>query len=102
MVLSMMTLLLLLVLVEEPVAVLRPLHHRWCWRRLVCDGVAEVPDLLELLTTAPLGSCSGWEKVPDLQRAYRPMLKRIQFLAEKGLMSMMVLFIFLLRCIAPL
>jgi hypothetical protein len=102
MVLSMMTPLLLLVLVEEPVAVLRPLHHRWCWRRLACDGVAEVPDLLELLTAVPLGSRSGWEKVPDLQRDYRPMLKRIQFLAEKGLMSMMVLFIFLLRCIAPL
>jgi hypothetical protein len=32
---------------------------------------------------------------------YDPVLKRIQFLVEKGLTSMMVLFDFLYQCIAP-
>jgi hypothetical protein len=38
----------------------------------------------------------------NLQSAYLPVLKRIQFLAENGLSSMMVLFDFLLKHIAPL
>jgi hypothetical protein len=36
-----------------------------------------------------------WEKIPNLQSAYDPVLKRIQFLVEKGLNSLMVLFNFL-------
>jgi hypothetical protein len=59
-------------------------------------------DRLELPTAAPMGSRFDWEKVPDLQQTYNPMVKRIQFLAEDGLTSMMVLFNFLSKRIAPL
>jgi hypothetical protein len=45
---------------------------------------------------------TGWEKVPDLWQAYNPVVKRIKFLAENGLTSMMVLFDFLRKRIAPL
>jgi hypothetical protein len=62
----------------------------------------EVHDRLELPTTAPTGGFSGWEKVPDLQSEYRPVKRRIRFLAEKGLTSMMVLHDFLSKCITPL
>jgi hypothetical protein len=55
-----------------------------------------------LLTTALTAHHSDWEKVPDLQRAYNPVLERNQFLAEKGLLSMIVLHDFLLKCISPL
>jgi hypothetical protein len=34
-------------------------------------------DKLELPTSAPMSMHSHLEKVPDLQRAYDPMLKRI-------------------------
>jgi hypothetical protein len=37
----------------------------------------EVHDRLELPTTALMGHRSGWEKVLNLQPAYRPVLKRI-------------------------
>jgi hypothetical protein len=49
-----------------------------------------------------MGHRSGWEKILDLQPAYLPVLKRIQFLAENGLTSMMVLFDFLSKRITPL
>jgi hypothetical protein len=63
---------------------------------------ADIHDRMELLTDAPTGSHNSWEKVPDLQRDYRPVLKRIQFLADKGLTSMMVLFHFLSKRITLL
>jgi hypothetical protein len=63
---------------------------------------AEFHDRLELPTSAPTGKSDLWEKVPNLQRVYDPMLKRIKFLVGKGLTSMMVLFDFLSRRIAPL
>jgi hypothetical protein len=59
-------------------------------------------DRMDLPTGAPIGKRSHWDRVPNLQRAYDPVVKRIQFLVEKGLTSMMVLFVFLTRCIAPL
>jgi hypothetical protein len=59
-------------------------------------------DRLELPTGASTGMHDLWEKVPDLQREYNPMLKRIKFLVGKGLISMMVLSDFLSQCIAPL
>jgi hypothetical protein len=62
---------------------------------------AEVHVQLELPTTAPTGSHSGWEKFPNMQQAYNPVVKRIWFLAGKGLMLMMVLFNFLSKHIAP-
>jgi hypothetical protein len=54
-------------------------------------------DWLELPTSAPTSKSDLWEKVPDLQRVYDPVLKRIKFLAGKGLTSMMVLFDFMSR-----
>jgi hypothetical protein len=48
-----------------------------------------------------MGRRSRWEKVPERQSAYNPMLKRIQFLAEQGLTSLMMLFDFLSRRITP-
>jgi hypothetical protein len=42
---------------------------------------AEVHDWLELPTAISMGSRSGWEKVPNPLQAYRPVIKRIQFLA---------------------
>jgi hypothetical protein len=57
---------------------------------------------LELPTTAPTASRSDWEKDPNLQPAYNPMLDRICFLAEKGLTSMMVLHDYLSKHIVPL
>jgi hypothetical protein len=62
----------------------------------------EVNDRLELLTATPTGSHSGWERVPNLQPAYHVVLRRIQFLTENGLTSVMMLFDFLSKCIAPL
>jgi hypothetical protein len=63
---------------------------------------AEVHDQLELPTAAPMGSRTDWEEAPDMQRAYNPVVQRIQFLVEKGLMSMMVLHDFLSKRITPL
>jgi hypothetical protein len=59
-------------------------------------------DRLELLIRAPIGKHDLWEKVPDLQQLYDPMLEKIKSLAGEGLTSMMVLFDFLSRRIAPL
>jgi hypothetical protein len=61
----------------------------------------EVHDRLVLPTAAP-SNRSRWEKVPDLQPEYYPVKRRIWFLAEKGLTSMMVLHDFVLKRIAPL
>jgi hypothetical protein len=63
---------------------------------------AEVHDRLELPTAMPMGSRNSWEKVSNLQSANHPMLKRIQFLAQMGLTSLMVLFDFLSKRITPL
>jgi hypothetical protein len=54
----------------------------------------EFHDRLELPTGAPTGKRDLLEKVPNLQCAYDPVLKRIKFLEGKSLMSMMVLFDF--------
>jgi hypothetical protein len=62
---------------------------------------AEIHNQLELPTGARIGKHDLWEKVPDLQRTYDPVFKRIKFLAGKGLMLMMVLFDFRSRRIAP-
>jgi hypothetical protein len=55
-------------------------------------------DRLDLPTGTSTGRWSHWERVPNLQSAYNPVLKRIQ----KGLMLMMVLFDFLSRRITYL
>jgi hypothetical protein len=61
----------------------------------------EVNDRLALLPATP-SNRSRWEKVPDLQPEYRPVKRRIQFLAEKGLTSMMVMHDFVSKHIALL
>jgi hypothetical protein len=64
------------------------------WDHWMDDWVimqAEVHDQLELMTAVPTASRNGRERVPNLQRDYCPMLKRIQFLVENVLTSMMVL-----------
>jgi hypothetical protein len=48
------------------------------------------------------GRHSHWEKAPELQSFYDPVLKRIQFLVEQGLTSLMVLSDFLSQRIALL
>jgi hypothetical protein len=62
----------------------------------------KVHDRLALLTDDSMGRRSHRERVPDLQSTYDPVLKRIQFLAEQGLMSLMMLSDFLSQRIAPL
>jgi hypothetical protein len=63
---------------------------------------AGIHDRLGMSTTASMGRRSDWEKVLDLQQAYNPVLERIQFLAEKGLTSLMVMRDFLSKRITPL
>jgi hypothetical protein len=63
---------------------------------------ADVHDQLVLSTSAPTGLRDDCEKVPSLQKAYELMIERIQLLASHSLASMMVLFDFPSKCIAPL
>jgi hypothetical protein len=72
------------------------------WRDEWVIMQVEAHDRLELPTAAPTGHHSCWEKVPNLQPAYLPVMKRIWFLAKNGLTSMIVLFNFLSKHIAPL
>jgi hypothetical protein len=75
-------------------AYIAPLRlNKWdCWRKDFEIVRTDAHNQLDLLTGAPTGKRSHWEMVPDLQSAYDPMVKRIQFLEEKGPTSMMVLF----------
>jgi hypothetical protein len=76
---------------------------KWdCWREDWVIVKTDIHDRRELLTSAPMSKRSHWERVPDLQSAYDPVVKRIQYLVEKVLASMMVLFDFLFWRIAPL
>jgi hypothetical protein len=72
------------------------------WREDWVIMQADAHNRLVLPTTTLMDRCSDSEKVPDLQRAYNPVLQRIQFLAEKGLTSMIVLHDFMSKRIAPL
>jgi hypothetical protein len=72
------------------------------WREDWVIMQADAHDRLVLSTMTPMARCFDWEKIPHLQWAYTPMLERIQFLAEKGLMSMIVLHDFLSKHITPL
>jgi hypothetical protein len=73
-------------------------HWRLDWMIMQAD----IHDRLALPTDAPMAKRSDWEKVHNLQRPYNPVIKRIQLLAGQGLTSMMVLFDFLSKRIAPL
>jgi hypothetical protein len=63
---------------------------------------ADVHNRLVLLSGASTGKRGDWVRVPTLQRAYKPMVKRIQLLMNQRLTSMMVLFNFLSKRITPL
>jgi hypothetical protein len=65
------------------------------WRDNWVIVQTEVHDRSALSTGDPMGRRSHWEKVPELQSAYNPMLKRIQFIMEQGLTLLMVLSDFL-------
>jgi hypothetical protein len=55
------------------------------WDRWKDDWVimqADVHDQLELPARAPTSKCGGWEKVPDLQRDYDTIVKRIRFMVD--------------------
>jgi hypothetical protein len=71
------------------------------WREDWVIAQMNFHDRLELPIGASIGKRDLWEKVPDLQCEYDPMLKRIKFLAGKVLMSMMVLCNFLSQHITP-
>jgi hypothetical protein len=75
------------------------------WDRWRHDWVivrADTHDRRDLPSNAPTNRRTFWEKVPERQSAYDPMLARIRLLAEKGLTSQLVLADFLSRRIAPL
>jgi hypothetical protein len=61
---------------------------------------ADVHDRVMLPTVVPTPHHADWGKDPGLESRFNPVLERIQFLAENGLTSLMVLH--LSKRIAPL
>jgi hypothetical protein len=59
-------------------------------------------DQLALPVGAPTLYRTEWVKDPGLESGFDPVLDRIQYLAENGLTSLMVLHDFLSRCLMPL
>jgi hypothetical protein len=59
-------------------------------------------DRLVLPTEAPTGKCDSWVLVPRLPVPFAPVVEQIKLLVGRSLTSMMVLFNFLSRRIAPL
>jgi hypothetical protein len=59
-------------------------------------------DRLVLPTEAKMGKRGSWVEVPRLSVPFAPVVEQIKLLVDHGLMSMMVLFNFLSRCITPL
>jgi hypothetical protein len=76
---------------------------RWDhWREDWVLMQTEAHKRLALPTAASTAPRADWEQDPNLQPNYDPMLARIRFLADKGLTSMMVMYDFLPKHIAPL
>jgi hypothetical protein len=63
---------------------------------------ADVHDQLALLVGGPTLDRTEWRKDPGLELGFDPVLDRIQYLAENGLTSLMVLHDFLLKHLTPL
>jgi hypothetical protein len=63
---------------------------------------ADAHDRLVIPAAAPTLDRAEWGKDPGLESGFDPMLDRIQYLAESGLTSLMVLHDFLSRRLAPL
>jgi hypothetical protein len=63
---------------------------------------ADVHDQLTLRIGGLTLDRTEWGKDPGLELGFDPMLDQIQYLAENGLTSPMVLHDFLSKCLAPL
>jgi hypothetical protein len=61
-----------------------------------------VHDRLTLPIGGPTVDRTKWGKDPILEPGFDPVLDRIQYLAENGLTSLMVLHDFLSKCLTPL
>jgi hypothetical protein len=75
------------------------------WERWREDWVlmqADAHDRLVIPAAAPTLNRAEWEKDPDLESGFDPVLDRIQYLPESGLTSLMVLHDFLSRRLVPL
>jgi hypothetical protein len=76
---------------------------RWeRWREDWALVQADVHDQLALLIGGPTLDRTEWGKDPGLEPGFNLMLDRIQYVAENGLTSLMVLHNFLLKRLAPL
>jgi hypothetical protein len=63
---------------------------------------ADTHDHLVLPTEAPTGKHDGWEEILKLQRAFKPIIKRIKHLTGHGSTSIMVLYDFQLKRLTSL
>jgi hypothetical protein len=75
------------------------------WKRWREDWVlvqADAHDRLVLPIGGPTLDCTGWGKDPGLEPDFDPVLNRIQYLAENGLTSLIVLHDFLSKRLVPL
>jgi hypothetical protein len=75
------------------------------WERWREDWVlmqADAHDRLVIPAAAPTLNRAKWGKDPRLESGFDPVLDRIQYLAESGLTSLMVMHDFLSRHLAPL
>jgi hypothetical protein len=61
----------------------------------------DVHDRLALPVGGPTLNRTEWGKDPSLELGFDPVLDRIQYLADNGLTSLMVLHDFLTKCLAP-
>jgi hypothetical protein len=76
---------------------------RWeRWREDWALVQADVHDRLALPVGGLTLDRTEWGKDPSLEPGFDPVLDRIQYLAENGLTSLMVLHDFLSKCLAPL
>jgi hypothetical protein len=76
---------------------------RWeRWREDWALVQADVHDRLALPVGSPTLDRTEWGKDPSLELSFDPVLDRIQYLAENGLTSLMVLHDFLSKRLVPL
>jgi hypothetical protein len=78
-----------------------PCRWEW-WREDWALVQANVHDRLALPVGSPTLDHTEWGKDPSLEPSFDPVLDRIQYLAENGLTSLMVLHDFLSKRLVPL
>jgi hypothetical protein len=66
------------------------------------EKTPEIHDRLALPISGPTLDHTEWGKDPGLEPSFNPVLDRIQYLAENGLTSLMVLHDFLSKRLTPL